>query len=191
MESLNFKYQCCFLIPTDIYDYIYHVILIIYIFIFLSAPVDCELFEDRFFLNFSHPVARIIPGMNLSRQHVFNLSFPCERLFNPNDWIEYINSVEQNSHEKLAMKQSIQQIGCSLVYNYCNNYQHYEIIVYSKLNPRKSLFLLNIESNVAVWEQNFGEPCYCLQDLSCQPYPHILIIFKPYVQNLVIIHSSL
>ena len=94
MGSLNFKYQCCFLIPTDIYDYIYHVILIIYIFIFLSAPVDCEFLEDRFFLNFSHPVASTIPGMNLSRQHVFNLSFPCEGLFSPNDWIEYSNSVE-------------------------------------------------------------------------------------------------
>ena len=170
MESLNFKYQCCFLIPTDIYDYIYHVILIIHIFIFPSAPVHCELFENRFFLNFSHPVASTIPGMNLSRQHVFNLSFPY--------WIEYSNSAEQNSHEKLAMKQSIQQTGCSLVSNYCNNYEHYEVIVYSKLNPRKSLFLLDIESNVAVWEQNFWEPCYCLQDLSCQPHLHILTIFK-------------
>ena len=47
---------------------------------FLSAPVDCELFEDRFcltpFFTSRHPVAGTIPGMNLYWQRVFNLSPP-------------------------------------------------------------------------------------------------------------------
>lgn len=41
---LNIKH--CFLIPTDTYGCICHLILMIYL-CFCHAPLDCELFEDR------------------------------------------------------------------------------------------------------------------------------------------------
>lgn len=54
-----------------------HVIFIIYIFIVLSSPLDCELSEDRLLLGFSHPAASTIPGASLSRQSVFSQTLMC------------------------------------------------------------------------------------------------------------------
>lgn len=79
MESLNFKYQTLFFnsnwylrshIPSYFND----------LFMFLSIPLDCELFKDSdsVLLNFSHPGASAIPGLNLYGQDIFSLRPPCE-----------------------------------------------------------------------------------------------------------------